>query len=60
MIHALLSDPFFWLAIFGWVMSGVVYSLPEPTEKSSPFYVFLFKLAHFLGANVDKLKLPRK
>jgi hypothetical protein len=55
-----LHDLFFWLAIGGWVMSGIVYALPDPTKESSSVYVFVFRLLHFLANNVDKLKLPLK
>jgi len=35
-----LTDPFAWLAVCGWLLSGVVYALPEPNSKQKdlPFH----------------------
>lgn len=35
-----------------WTFSALAYSLPEPTPSSSALYVTLYRLIHFVAANL--------
>jgi len=37
-----------------WVFSGLCYALPNPTADSSAFYVFIYKVIQFIGANLAR------
>ena len=44
-----------WLAGMG-VYNTVLEALPEPVPGGSQLYLFFYRLAHGLGANISKLR----
>jgi hypothetical protein len=40
----------------GWCASALAHCLPEPKETSSGLYVFVYRLAHFVAANLPQSK----
>jgi hypothetical protein len=45
------QDPWFDVAVFMYVFSGITAGMPEPTSKSSFFYVWAYRTFHILSAN---------
>jgi hypothetical protein len=42
--------------IAAYFFSSLIGALPSPTEKSSPWYQFIYQFMHLLGANA--LRIP--
>jgi hypothetical protein len=40
-----------------WVFSALCYALPNPTAASPTYYIFLYRLVHFIGANLARAGL---
>lgn len=44
-----------------WVVAALAYALPHPTEADGKPYVIVYRLIHFAGMNLDRMrqgKLP--
>jgi hypothetical protein len=59
----LFSNPLVWKVVISyWLFSAVVGAMPTPDPGGSKWYVFLFRLAHGIGGNLNraamKLNVP--
>lgn len=54
-LTGLVGDPYFWMLIgMYWLVSNAISALPIPTEKSTPFYGWLFKFANGFNGNLTR------
>jgi hypothetical protein len=53
-IPTFIAEHLFWTGVISmWVFCAAVYNLPDPTEKSSGLYRWVYGFLHQLAANFD-------
>ena len=58
-IIQLFHNPLFVYGLF-WVVSALASTMPPPTEKSGPAYIWLHNILQFVASNWKLMKLPNK
>lgn len=39
-----------------WIVAALAYALPTPTESDGRGYVIAYRLLHFAGANLERMR----
>lgn len=48
---AMIGDLWFWIFVGWYIFSALVSGMPEPTQSSSPWYIWAYRSFHILAAS---------